>query len=267
MPTIELIFLLIFIGAATGATFASVHVSPALIAIPTIGFFLPVFGLSFSEYVLPIVATCITAFIPTHLYSWIQAMRRQDVDSQCLIYFAPGVAMGAVIGAQLLSITNLLTFKVAFSLIALMAVINVVSELRRGQKTILLFNRLGRLPTGLFIGVLSLLSGNGGGVLARSLCTQKNITSKNQQGTIDGLVVFASIAGMVGFIYPAQAMNNLDESGFAGAIHLPSMLILACCHGFFYWLCRHQNNRLDKNVLLISFMIFIACSALRIWFL
>ncbi|MCW4631827.1 MULTISPECIES: sulfite exporter TauE/SafE family protein [Marinomonas] len=267
MFTIELIFLLIFIGAATGATFASIHVSPALIAVPTIGFFLPVFGLSFSQYMLPIVATCITAFIPTHLYSWVQAMKRQDVDSQSLIYLAPGMAMGAVIGAQLLSIINLLTFKITFSLIALIAVINVVYELRQRQTPILFMNILGRLPTGLFIGVLSLLSGNGGGVLARSLLKQKNITSKNQQGTIDGLVVFASIAGMVGFIYPAQALNSIGESGFAGAIHLPSLLVLACSHGFFYWLCRHQSNRLDKNVLLISFIIFIVCSAIRIWLL
>jgi uncharacterized protein len=267
MLTIELILLLIVIGAATGATSSTIHVSPTLIAIPTICFFLPVFGLSLSLYVLPIVATCIAAFMPTHLYSWIQAMRRQDVDSLCLIRYAPGIAMGGVIGAQLLSITNLLIFNIAFSVVAFLAVVNVVVEMRRGKTTLFVLDKVGRLPAGLFIGVLSLLAGNAGGVLARTLCVPKNTAPNHQQGTIEGLVVFASIAGMVGFIYPAQAMSVMPLSGFAGAVHLPSVLVLACSHGFFYWLCRHQGNRLDKNVLWVSFIVFMACSVIRLWFI
>lgn len=270
MPTIELILLLLFIGSATGATFSVIHLSPALIAIPAVYFFLPVFDLSFQNLMLPIMATCITAFMPTHLYAWIQAMRRNKVDSQNLINFAPGIAMGGVIGAQLLSLVSVLVFKIAFTVMALIALANMVLQRQQVKKTIVFIEKpfiekIGRLPTGLFIGTLSVLSGNGGGVLTRSLCMLKKIDTNYQQGTSDGLVVFASIAAMVGFMFPAKSIDSINVSGFAGAVHLPSMLILACSHWFFYRLCLNRGNSLDKKVLWVSLVVFMACSLVRLW--
>ena len=125
MPSIEMFFLLFFIGAATGSIASVIKIAPALIAIPALYFFLPVFNLSFERLMLPAIATCITSFIPANLYAWIISMKKGEVDSQQQINFAPGIAMGGVIGAQILSLSSVFVFKIAFSLIALIAVTNV----------------------------------------------------------------------------------------------------------------------------------------------
>jgi uncharacterized protein len=265
MPTVELILLLLFIGAATGSISAVINIAPALIAIPTLYFFLPVFDLSFQNLMLPTIATCIAAFVPAHLYAWIQSMQRGEVDSQNLIRFAPGIAMGGVIGAQVLSLIGLWGFKIAFSFIAAIAIANILFHSRLETSFALFTRKRIHLPIGLMIGTISLLSGNCGGVLAKSLCILKKIHPQYRQGTTDGLVVFASIAAIVGFVYPAKGFDEDGVLGFAGAIHLPSALILGCSHLFFYQLCRHKGNALDKRVLSISCVIFMACSVLRLW--
>lgn len=265
MPTIEMFFLLLFIGAATGAATSVIKIAPSLIAIPALYFFLPVFNLSFQDLMLPAIATCIAAFIPTHLYAWITSMKKAEVDSQHLINFAPGIAMGGVIGAQLLSLSSLLVFKLAFSLISLITVLNIVFRPQLRSINTVKIGKLAHLPIGLFVGVFSLLSGNCGRVLASLLCSLKKVDQKQHQGTSDGFVVFASIAALVGFIYPAQTFDHMNMAGFAGAVHLPSMMILSCSHFFFYWLSRNLGNDLDKSVLSISFVVFITCSLIRIW--
>jgi uncharacterized membrane protein YfcA len=265
MPTIELILLFILIGAATGTISSIIKIAPTLIAIPALYFFLPVFGLSLQEVMLPAIATCITAFIPTYLYAWIKSMKHGEVDTQHLINFAPGIAMGGVIGAQLLSLVSFLVFKIGFTLIALIAILNIILRSRTKKTSSIAIGKLAHIPIGLFIGAMSLVSGNGGQTLGESLSTLKTVDHRQRQGSINGFVVFASIAAMIGFIFPAQSFDQATLSGFSGAIHIPLMLVLACSHFFFNWLCRHRGNALDKRVLSISFVIFIACSLVRLW--
>ncbi|NLV00550.1 hypothetical protein B6N13_21015 [Marinomonas sp. UCMA 3892] len=265
MPSIEMFFLLLFIGAATGSITSIIKIAPALIAIPALYFFLPVFNLSFEHLMLPAIATCITAFIPAHLYAWIISMKKGEVDSQQLLNFAPGIAMGGVIGAQLLSLSSLFVFKIAFSLIALIAVANVVFRSRSETLHIAPVGKTWNLPIGLIIGVLSLVAGNCGHTLGHLLCRFKKVEAKLEQGTSNGFVVFASIAAMIGFIYPAQTFDHIGFTGFAGAVQLPSMIILSCSHLFFYWLCHNRGNTLDKSVLSISVIVFVAFSVLRLW--
>lgn len=264
MP-IELILLLVLIGAGTGSISALIAVAPTLIAVPTLYFFLPVFGVSFDDVILPVIATCLTAFMPTHLYAWIKSMKLNVVDFQCLINFTPGIVMGAVVGAQLLSLITPLIFKIAFSTISIFAILNVIFGVKINNIRDVNMNKFAQLPIGLLIGVASLLSGNCSQVLVGYLYAINNTHFSQRQGTIEGVAAFASIAAMVGFIYPAKAIDSLDFFGFSGAIHLPSVLILAISHFFFYWLCQGRGNKLDKSVLSIGFVIFLACSLMRLW--
>lgn len=264
MP-IELILLLVLIGAGTGSVSAIIKVAPALIAIPTLYFFLPVFDVSLDSLVLPVIATCLTAFIPTYLYVWIKSMKAGAVDFQRLINFTPGIVMGAVVGAQLLSLISPSVFKVAFSIVSIIAILNIVLSSKMESISDVNINKVVQLPIGLLIGVASLISGSCGRVLAEMLFSINKTRPSQRQGTIDGVTVFASIAAMVGFIYPAKAFSHLGLIGFAGAIHLPSILILAISHFFFFWLCQNRGNGLDQKVLSASFMIFLICALIRLW--
>jgi len=264
MP-IELILLLLFIGAGTGSVSAIIKIAPALIAIPTLYFFLPVFNVSFDDFVLPVIATCLTAFISTHLYTWIKSMKNGAVDFQRLINFTPGVVMGAVVGAQLLSLISPAFFKVAFSIISIVGILSFAFSTKIEGTKSLSVSKAFQLPVGFLVGVASLISGNCGRVLAGCLFSINKTSLAKRQGTIDGVVVFSSIAAMVGFIYPARTFNDFGLTAFAGAIHLPSLLVLTASHFFFFWLCENKGSELDKKVLSVSFMLFLTFALIRLW--
>lgn len=266
MLSIEMILFLLFIGSATGSITALIRVSPTFIGVPAAYLFFPVFDYSFEDHVLPIVATSITAFIPVQLYIWINAMKANAVDPTSLIYFAPGIAMGGVIGAQLLSIVSVLVFKAAFSMMVVVALFSLLFPIKTEKINDKTLKRFTDLPTGLLVGLVSLLSGNNGQDLGFMLSRFKKISLNLIDGTTAGFVVFTSIAAMIGFIFPAKPFNDMGLLGYAGAIHLPSLVILALSHTFFYWLCRNRGNTLDTKVLAVSIAIFLACSVVRLWF-
>jgi len=265
MP-IELMLILVLVGAVAGAISSLTDISPTFVAIPVFYFFLPVFDLSFERFMLPIIATCIVAFIPVHLYSWIKSMKRQEVDFQQLVYFAPGIALGGVIGAQLLSLVNINIFKVAFSGVALLAIMNTVLSLRTASFRTFNMNKSVNVFLGLAVGTVSILSGDCGRTLGeRLLAVNGSDKPLKKNNTASGFVVFASIAGMVGFIFPANAFEYLDLTLFAGAIHLLSLLFLAVSHGLFYWFCHNRGSDLDRRVLSMSLIVFIVCTLVRFW--
>ena len=265
MPTFEMMLLLFFIGITTGSITALISIAPTLIAIPALFFFLPIFGYSLNELMLPAIATCITAFIPMHLYAWINAMKKGDVDSQHLIRFSPGITMGGVIGAQSLSLISFDVFKICFSVLVVLTILGMTFHSFLAKSKTITITKNAALPIGLLIGVSSVMSGHCGSVLAYGL-EKINTTSKNlRAGTISGFAVFTSIAALIGFIFPAKAFKSIELSGFAGAIHVPSMFILGMTHFVFYLLCRGRANTLDKKVLSIGFIIFLACSLIRLW--
>ncbi len=265
MPTIEMILVLILVGAATGSLTALINVAPTFIAIPALYFFLPIVGFSFDEVMVPLVASCVAAFIPVHLYAWIQSMKQGQVDSQQLINFAPSMAMGGVIGAQLLSLSSAVLFKICFTLMAVMFVFKIVFNKKLEKTPTLTPAKAANLPIGLVVGSLSVMSGNSGTVLANGMNSLLKIDQSKRDGTTHGLVVFVSIAALVGFIFPAKPTIMMDGMAFAGAIHLPSVLFLTLSHFLFYWLCRQRGNDLDKRVLSLSVTLYVCCSLIRFW--
>jgi uncharacterized membrane protein YfcA len=262
---IEWFFLLALIGVTTGAVSALINIAPSLIALPVFYFFLPLFNLSFDDHMLPLVATCLVAFIPTHLHAWIQSMKNREVDFQHLINYAPGLAMGGIIGAQLLSLVSFSVFNVFFSLLALVTILQIIFALRSVNYAGIHVNKLSYIPVGLGFGAVSLLAGTCGRVMGDVLQAVNKKNSSQKEGTVQGFIVFTSIAAMVGFIYPAQPFKYFDVSGFVGAMHLPSLLVLAISHWCFYWLCHNRGNELDKMVLCVCFILFLVCALFRMW--
>ncbi|MDB4837070.1 sulfite exporter TauE/SafE family protein [Marinomonas sp.] len=259
--TIELIFLLILIGAGTGAVSSVVAFPPSFIAISAAYFFLP-----FDNVFLPVIATCLMAFLPVHLYAWVKLMKRHKVDFPLLIQFSPGIALGAIIGAQVLSFMEPVVFKVCFTALALSFIYNlgVSSNLISFHKRTL--PKAMSLPVGMGVGSISLLAGNCGRVLGEFIYNISNKDTERKEGTVLGFIIFSSIAALIGFIFPAQDVETYSLYGFAGAIHLPSLMVIGGTHSLFYYLFHERGNELDNNVLLICCLLFTLCTLFRLWF-
>lgn len=263
---LEWCLLLVLVGVGAGAVSGFIRCAPALITVPTFYFFLPLFDASFEEVFLPVIATSIVAFIPAHLHAWIKSMRRGQVDFQHMIHYAPGFAMGGIVGAQLLSLIHFSIFNLCFLFISLVAILLMLFSFRPVFSISFHVSRVAHIPIGLVCGVVSLLAGNCGRVMGQLLHVANGHSEKSIDGTVLGFAIFTSIAAMVGFIYPAKPFEHFGVSGFVGAIHLPSVLVLSVGYWLAYWVSHKRGNGLDRAVLYVSVMIFLVGSLARMWF-
>ncbi|MCV2402775.1 sulfite exporter TauE/SafE family protein [Marinomonas sp. C2222] len=263
--TIELTLFLMLIGIVAGVLSKAVNFSPAFIAISAAYFFLPIFNTSLEHALLSVVATSIFSFLPMHIYTWLESMRSKSIDFPMLVQFSPGIALGAIIGAQVLSFMNPIVFKVCFSLLVIIYTYNALLSSNLITHKVRKTSKGFSLLVGMLVGGVSLLAGSCGRVLGDSLFSFLSKDLNNKEATVRGFVVFTSIAALIGFAFPAQGFDTHNLFGFTGAVHLPSALIMGLSFSVAYLLCRRQINDLDKNVLIISCVLFLVFTVFRLW--
>lgn len=268
---IQFVVFLLICGAFSGALFATVKMGSALFIVPTVLLFMPVFQLPPPALIVPVIATAITSMAPMLLVDWLHDMKTQQIDSLSLIAFAPGAAMGGVIGAQIVSLMTLAAFELLLGLLVVMAMINVFllyrpfDELSKWRCFSQLSQSAFRLPITLLIGCVSVMSASSG-KLFYSVMLQMHIIKKEQvSGVSTGLALFVVVAAMVGFSFPAKTFALSGTHYFIGAVHLPTCLVLAISQLAAYLLCRNKGNTLDKGVVHVSAVLFLVIAALRIW--
>lgn len=267
---IQFLLFLMICGALSGALYATTKLGSALFVVPTVLLFMPVFHLSAHELLLPVIATAITAMIPMLLLDWVDQMKAQKVDSKYLIAFAPGAAMGGVIGAQIVSLMPFSIFPFFLIFLSLAVVLNVYWHYRPLAETSKwrIFQQLQRgvlkLPVALFLSCISVLSASTGKPLFGSLLSLGVIKQENLEPTTTGLALFAAIAAMVGFAFPAESFIYSGSMGFVGAIHLLSCLILTLSQFVTFCLCRNKGSRLDIAVVYVAAIAFLLLATFRL---
>ncbi|KZN13181.1 TSUP family transporter [Marinomonas sp. TW1] len=262
MP-IEFAVFLILIGLACGLVSTQIRVSPALTCLTSLYFFLPAIGLSIENVVSIVIATTIVACLPTHLYQWLKAMRVGQVEYVLLFKYAPGFAMGGVIGAQLVSFAGIQVI-LAFLSFTLLLSIFVSTMPWRHVKLQSIPNF--PLPIGLLAGGISLLGGNDGHIVSRLLERLHHRSVENGDGTLHGMSLFLSFAALIGFVFPATPppMTSL-EAGLVGAIYLPAALILGAGVFLGTLLSRWQVSHYEHKILVICFNLYLIVCLFRIW--
>lgn len=268
---LQLLILLFIIGGVAGALYATTQVSTPLFIVSAVLLFLPALGVELSGVLLPVIATSVVSFIPILLLEWVRDMKERKVDSVVLIALSPGAAIGGVIGAQLVSFMSPIYFKVALSILVLLLVYrDWLSARQRLQNTNNAYlgnlnSHALRMPIGLFIGVVSMMAGGAGKIMAETVLTKSSVDHEHRHSTAVGVALFVSIAAMVGFSFPAMPLSLPNTDGFIGGIQLLSCLVLAVSQMLFYLLCREKGNRLDRLVLTIGFVLFMLIAASRVW--
>jgi len=270
---ISFLLFLCVTGAVAGALYAMTKIPAPLFVVSMILLFLPVFGFSQTEALLPVIATAITSFIPVLLLQWLEDMKAQKVDATALIALSPGAAMGGVIGAQIVSFMVPIFFQLTLSFIVLVLTATVLIRLPPFKSIVIkgLFSDLNthylRIPMGLLIGTISIMAGGPGKSLASATLTITSGKEPYKNGTSTGIALFVSIAAMVGFSVPAKAIHYDLIDGNIGAIQLTSCMVLAISQLAFYKVCKNRGNRLDQTVLTLGLLAFLIIAVSRVWFM
>lgn len=265
MPVEFAVFLLL-IGLACGLVSAQIKVSPALTCLTSLYFFLPVIGIPVENVISVVIATIIVACLPTHLYYWLKAMKAGEVEYALLLKYAPGFAMGGVIGAQLVSFVSI---QVILVFLTFTLVLNIFVNLVQWQYFKLQSLPNFPLPIGMFAGGISVLGGNDGHIVSRLLNHLHHRNLENSEGTLHGMSLFLSFAALIGFVFPAvppslPSMTSLG-SGLIGSIYLPAATTLAVGLFLGTLLSRWQVSQYEHKILLVCFNLYLIVCLFRIW--
>jgi len=223
-------------GAAAGVLAGLFGVGGGLIMVPALAFLLPLQGVGPDVVMQVAIGTSLAVISATSVSSMLAHQRRGGVLWPAFRALAPGLALGAVLGALL---AHVLTGTVLQRIVGVGAVlVSLQMFLDLGEKRVRSFfggssepspqtsgkNDLTLFSAGAVIGALSSLIGIGGGSLTVPFLSWRGVAMRQAVGTAAACGVPIAWAGAAGFVAagwsvpgrPALSLGYVALSAFAG---------------------------------------------------
>lgn len=209
------------------------------------------------------VATSLATIIPTSLRSLASHNRRGAVDWALLKSWAPGIFVGAAVGALVAAFIGGDGLRIVFVVMALLLALYMAlaaDTLKIAEK----------MPGGVaaqamagIIGALSVLMGIGGGTFAVSLQTLYGTPIHRAVATASGFGFIIAIPGALGFVMAGWGAEGLPPLplgyvSLVGFLLITPATVLAAPWG------ARLAHALPRKSLRLAFAFFLAVSALRI---
>lgn len=228
MPELSLLLpmlaLLLVIGAFAGVLAGLLGVGGGIVLVPAYFYALQVLGYGGTQLMQVCVATSLATIIVTSLRSVQSHNRKGAVDWAILRGWAPGIAVGAVLGLVVASRVSSLVLQAVFGLAAMAVGLYMVAG--RGDW------RLGAaMPTGglravlsPMLGLLSVLMGIGGGTFGVPMMTLYGVAIHNAVATAAGFGVIIAVPSVVGFLF-LDVGPEAAPPWTVGAVNLPAFAL------------------------------------------
>ncbi|BFM48274.1 hypothetical protein [Marinomonas sp. THO17] len=271
---IKLSVLFFFIGVMAGVINRYTPISRSILSLTCGYFFLPVLGINLASFYPYLLASVLVACLPVCLYVWLKKLRH--VEPQKLVFkYAPGISMGAVVGAQLVSI---LSYKVLIIVLSVflfsLLLIQSYRLISHVNGSVILHSHVNKwlkalkpLPLGMFLGTGAVLFADDCHTVSKSVLDGADSHQPDNQ---NGLSVFVCFAAMIGFVFPAVQPVfidvNVSMDWFAGLVCLPISMSLAA--GLFIAACfpAWTINDFEKKFISFCIILYLVICLIRIWF-
>lgn len=220
------ISLLIFLctGALAGLLAGLFGIGGGMVMVPILAFLLPARGVAESVVMQVSVATSMAVIAATSVSSTLSHHRRGGVRWDLFRPLAPGLVLGAIVGAYTAHLLpgNVLQRVVGIGALLTAAQLYFTQEPQAAAAKIP--QRLELLGMGGLIGALSSLIGIGGGSLTAPYLSLRGIPMRQAVGTAAAGGMPIAWAGTLGFIaagwglaaVPAPSLGYVSLSGFGG---------------------------------------------------
>ncbi|MDD3761816.1 MAG: sulfite exporter TauE/SafE family protein [Nevskiales bacterium] len=262
----EQILIFLITGAVAGILAGLFGVGGGLIMVPALAFVLPGLDVPKSVYMQVAIGTSLAVIAVTSISSTLAHHRRSGVEWRVFARFAPGLAVGAVLGAFVADMLSGPTLK---------RIVGIGACLVSVQMAIKSFAHAGTEPAhgtrphagelagvGGVIGLLSAVVGIGGGSLTVPYLSWRGLPVQRAVGTAAACGVPIAWAGAAGFV-----VSGLDASGIPaphlGYISLAAFLGIAVASVSCAPLGAHLAHRLSPRVLKQLFALLLAGVGLR----
>lgn len=229
MPALADLLPMILVLAATGA-FAGVlagllGVGGGIVLVPAFFYVFSALGYDSPQLMQICLATSLATIIVTSVRSVLAHNRKGAVDWETLRRWAPGIAVGAVLGVVFASGLRTVTLQAIFAGLALLVAVYMAAARPHW--------RLGeRMPQGPLVwtlspgvGFLSVLMGIGGGSFGVPLMTLHNVPMHRAVATAAGFGVTIAAPAVAAFLLLDVAEAGRPPFTF-GAVNLPAFLLV-----------------------------------------
>ena len=217
-------FALLLTGSVAGILAGLLGVGGGIVIVPVLFLLFPYVGVDPSVVMHLAVGTSLLTIIPTSIMSAKTHYKKGGLDLSLLRSLAPGIILGVVVGTFLGSRTNGAVLTAIFGTVAMLVSMHMAFKKDNWQLgTSLPSSKLVRIPIGLFVGVVSVVMGIGGGTLSVPILSLYGVPIRRAVGTASAVGIIISIPGAIGFMLsglgnpalPAYSLGYVNILGFS----------------------------------------------------
>lgn len=220
-----LIFELTLLGLCTGFLAGLLGIGGGMLMVPFMTIILAAKGFPADYCVKMAVATSLATICFTSLSSVRAHHQRGAVMWRVVRLLAPGILLGALIGAQLASALPSKTLSLLFALFVVFSATQMLLD-RKPQPSRTLPGALGTFSMGGLIGLISSLVGAGGAFISVPFMTWCNVKIHHAVGTSAALGFPIALAGTLGYIWAGQDLPPMPL-GSLGYLYLPGLAVIS----------------------------------------
>lgn len=225
LPEPLLILELALLGVATGFLAGLLGIGGGMLMVPFITIILSAKGYPAEYTVKMAVATSLATICFTSLSSVLAHQRRGAVLWPVVRLLAPGILLGALLGAQVAVALPGRALSVLFAIFVAFSATQMFLD-RKPKPSRTLPGRAGTFAMGGLIGLLSSLVGAGGAFISVPFMTWCNVKIHEAVGTSAALGFPIALAGTLGYIWAGQGVPQMPP-GSVGYLYLPGLTIIS----------------------------------------
>lgn len=255
----QLVLGLLLIGTCTGFLAGLLGIGGGMIMVPFVTMILAAKGYPADYTVKMAVATSLATIAFTSLSSVRAHHRRGAVLWPVVKVLAPGILVGAVLGAQ---VAHALPGKLLGVLFALFVAFSATQMFlnRKPSPSRTLPGPLATFGVGNLIGLLSALVGAGGAFVSVPFMTWCNIRIHDAVGTSSALGFPIAVAGTAGYIYAGLGLPEMP-AGSIGYLYLPGLAVISVASMLMAPVGARTAHRMDIQPLKKVFAVVLYCLA------
>lgn len=257
-----MVVMLVVIGGFAGVLAGLLGVGGGIILVPAFFYAFQTLGYDGPQLMQVCLATSLATIIVTSVRSVLSHNKKGAVDWEILKTWAPGIAVGAIVGVLVASSLRSVTLQAIFGCLGV--VIGLYMGFGRSEW------RLGQaMPTGLrravlspVVGFMSVLMGIGGGSFGVPLMSLHNVVIHRAVATAAGFGVLIAVPSVAGFL-----LIDVDAASrppyTLGAVNGPAFLLIIAMTLLTAPLGVKLAHSLDPKPLKRVFAVFLTLVALN----
>ena len=248
-------------GGLAGLLAGLLGVGGGLVIVPVLAFFFIYRGFPPEMIMQMAVGTSLATIVPTSISSLRTHHRYGAVRWTVLAALAPGVVIGALMGAVLAHQISSHALQLVFGVFVLLAATRLVfGHTPASHRS--LPGRIGLAAAGVPIGGFSALVGIGGGTLTVPYLLWHNVGVRQAVGTSAATGLPIALAGAAGFALTGSAQPSLP-AGSTGYLYWPAVVAISLASILLAPVGAHLAHRIPRDALLKVFAVFLALVGLK----